>query len=45
MLGASTSASGGGNQGAIPENVFAALKAWWPTVEPIEAFASPLNLV
>ena len=35
---------GGGNQGAIPPAVFNALREWWPHSEPVEAFASPLNL-
>ncbi|CAK8995697.1 mRNA (2'-O-methyladenosine-N(6)-)-methyltransferase (Cap-specific adenosine methyltransferase) (CAPAM) (hCAPAM) (Phosphorylated CTD-interacting factor 1) (hPCIF1) (Protein phosphatase 1 regulatory subunit 121) [Durusdinium trenchii] len=34
---------GGGNQGAIPAAVFAALRDWAKPIEPIEAFASPLN--
>ena len=36
--------AGGGNQGAIPPAVFNALREWWPQPEPVEAFASPLNL-
>ena len=37
---------GGGNQGAVPTAVFAALEAWagvQALPKPLEAFASPLN--